>query len=108
MILLGMFICTGSFAQDGDLLQCSMIQLWLHHHDQAVFVQDAVERGWLRSPGISRPDPQKVLHVAWEVASALTCLHNLGLAHGNLTTSNVLLSDSPDAPTGFMAKVRNP
>ena len=80
----------------------------LLHHDQYTSVQDAVERGWLRSPGISRPDPQKVLHVAWEVASGLTCLHNLGLAHGNLTTSNVLLSDAPDAPTGFTAKVRFP
>ena len=71
-------------------------------------MQDAVERGWLKSPGISRPDTQKVLHVAWEVASGLTCLHNLGLAHGNLTPSNVLLSDSPDAPTGFTAKVCTP
>ncbi|KAK9864366.1 hypothetical protein WJX84_002590 [Apatococcus fuscideae] len=68
-------------------------------------LRDAVERGWLRSPGISRPDSQKVLHVAWEVASGLTCLHNLGLAHGDLTPSNVLLSDSPDAPTGFIAKI---
>jgi serine/threonine protein kinase len=37
---------------------------------------------------------EDIIEIGWQICSALQLAHNLGLAHGGLSTENVLLSDS--------------
>ena len=47
---------------------------------------DALLKGWLQRKGTRMVDHAAVLATAAEVASALTCLHEAGVIHGNLTS----------------------
>ncbi|RMZ55904.1 hypothetical protein APUTEX25_003982, partial [Auxenochlorella protothecoides] len=67
-------------------------------------------RGWLRQgyDGFAPADVRAVLRTLCEVASALAHLHALGVVHGDLTGSNVLLCSAaraPDDGRGWHAKV---
>ncbi|KFM25450.1 Serine/threonine-protein kinase CTR1 [Auxenochlorella protothecoides] len=71
---------------------------------------DAIDRGWLRQgyDGFAPADVRAVLRTLCEVASALAHLHALGVVHGDLTGSNVLLCSAaraPDDGRGWHAKV---
>ena len=48
---------------------------------------DAILKGWLQENPNTRSEPSyaAVLATAAEIASALTCLHNEGVVHGDLT-----------------------
>jgi TP53 regulating kinase-like protein len=39
--------------------------------------------------------------VAREIGAALGHMHNAGVVHGDLTTSNIMLKSVPEAPTGM-------
>lgn len=46
-----------------------------------------------------------VLTMAAEIAGAMAYLHSNHIVHGDLSTSNVLLTSCPTAPHGFTAKI---
>ena len=74
-------------------------------------MQDATDRGWFRTePSLAKgkPDMSIILPTALEMAQALAYLHSQGVLHGDLSPGNVLLSDKPDAPHGFITKVSTP
>ncbi|KAL6751941.1 mixed lineage protein kinase [Haematococcus lacustris] len=75
-------------------------------------VQDAVDRGWLRTnPDCMKSEPHMpaVIATAMEIASAMRYLHSLDIVHGDLTGWNVMLSSSGPGTSvgnrGFVAKV---
>ena len=77
-----------------------------------VYVQDAVDRGWLYASRASHftgvTDLKKLLLTALELANALAYLHSVDVMHGDLTGGNVLLHSSPITPAdprGFIVKV---
>ncbi|KAK9811118.1 hypothetical protein WJX73_003805 [Symbiochloris irregularis] len=72
---------------------------------------DANERGWLRPTNALReqtdapPDMVATISTALEIAKGMAHLHKLGVVHGNLTASSILLYPEPYDPRGFIAKV---
>lgn len=48
---------------------------------------------------------QRLLAVARDVCQGMAFLHSLGIVHGDLQPSNVLLVSDEDAPGGYVAKV---
>ncbi|KAG2434249.1 hypothetical protein HXX76_007974 [Chlamydomonas incerta] len=79
-------------------------------------LQDAIERGWLRterSAVSGRPNMAAVLATAREVAAALAYLHSQNVVHGDLSGWNVMLCSAgagggaaaTQGGRGFVAKV---
>jgi tRNA A-37 threonylcarbamoyl transferase component Bud32 len=59
------------------------------------FLQDAVDRGWLRHKRSCKDGPLNlaaVLATVCEIASGLAALHGQGVVHGDLSAFNIMLS----------------
>ena len=59
-----------------------------------LWVQDAVERGWLRESRSRHGhiNTLAVLATAAEIASGMAVLHQAGIIHGDLSAFNIMLS----------------
>ncbi|CAL8465702.1 g5238 [Coccomyxa elongata] len=68
-------------------------------------LMDAVGKVGFLSPPKGPANLPIVVATALGMASGLAFLHSQGLMHGDLSSGNVLLASSPDAPHGFRAKI---